>query len=59
MNNNKSCTSSSFKEANEKLKCHMFRHGSPENKDECHKTVKAIVQCVAEEHDHSKGSRDC
>jgi len=37
----------------------MFRHGSPENKDECHKTVKAIVQCVAEEHDHSKGSRDC
>ena len=57
--NNKSHASSSFKGANEKLKGHEFRHSRPKNRNECHKTVKAIVQCVAEEHDHSKGSRDC
>ena len=58
-NNNNGCVLSSFKGTNENLKGCAFRHGRPENRDECHKTVKAIVQCVAEEHDHSKGSRDC
>ena len=36
------------------MKSHAFRHGRSENRDECHKTIKAIAQHAAEECDHSR-----
>ena len=54
---NKSHSSTSFKGANEKLKGHMFRHGRSENRCKHHKTIKAIVQHVAEECNRSKDTK--
>ena len=36
------------------MKGHVFRHGGSENRDKCHKTIKAIIQHVAEECDGSQ-----